>query len=47
VVHMTPSQKLRRDHVEYGRVDATGCVGPCYPYFAIFYVLDTRSIIVF
>jgi hypothetical protein len=47
VVHVTPSQRLRRDQVEDGRVDATGCVGPCYSYFAIFYILDPRSIVVF
>jgi hypothetical protein len=41
------SRKLRQDQVEDGRVDVMGCVRPCYPYFAIFYVLGTRDIIVF
>jgi hypothetical protein len=31
VVHVAPSRRLRRDQVEDGRVDATGCVGPFYP----------------
>jgi hypothetical protein len=47
VVHVAPSWRSRRDQVEDGRVDATGCVGPCYPYFAIFYVLGPRGIVVF
>jgi hypothetical protein len=46
-VHVTPSQKLCRNQVEDRRVDATGCVRPCYPYFAIFYVLGPRGIVVF
>jgi hypothetical protein len=39
LMHVAPSQRLRRDQVEDGRVDATGCVELCYPYFIIFYVL--------
>jgi hypothetical protein len=35
------------DQVEDGRVDATGCVGPCYPYLFVFFVLDHRDILVF
>jgi hypothetical protein len=38
---------LRRDQVKDRRIDATGCVGPCYHYFVIFYVLDHKSILVF
>jgi hypothetical protein len=44
---MAPSQRLRRDQVKDERVDATGCVGPYYPYFAVFYVLGSRGILVF
>jgi hypothetical protein len=39
--------EVRRDQVEDGQIDVIGCVGPCYPYFTIFYVLATRSIVVF
>jgi hypothetical protein len=44
VLHVTPSRRLRRDQVEDGRVDTKGCVGPCYPYFAVFYVLGYKRI---
>jgi hypothetical protein len=47
VVQVAPSRRLRQDQVEVGRVDVTDCVGPCYPYFVIFYVLGPRGIIVF
>jgi hypothetical protein len=46
VVHMEPSWRLHRVQVEDGRVDVTGCVGPCYPYFVVFYVLGPRGIVV-
>jgi hypothetical protein len=46
VVHMAPSQRLHQRQVEDGWVDATGCVGPCYPTFAIFNVLGPRGILV-
>jgi hypothetical protein len=46
VVHVAPSRRLRWRQVEDGRVDATGCVGPCYPTFAIFNVLDPRAVVV-
>jgi hypothetical protein len=46
VVHVAPSQKLRRRQVEDGRVDVTGCVGPCYPTFAVFNVLCRKGIVV-
>jgi hypothetical protein len=39
--------EVHRDQVEDGQVDVIGCVGPCYPYFTIFYVLATMSIVVF
>jgi hypothetical protein len=47
VVHVAPSQRLHRGQVEDGRIDTLGCVGPCYPCFAIFIVLDPRVIVVF
>jgi hypothetical protein len=47
VVHVASSRRMRRDQVEDGRIDATDCVGPCYPYFTVFYILGHRGIIVF
>jgi hypothetical protein len=47
VVHMAPSWRLCQDQVEDGRVDAMGCVGPYYPCFVIFHVLDRRGVVVF
>jgi hypothetical protein len=47
VVHVVPSQRLRRGQVKDGRVNATGCVRPCYPCFVIFFVLGPRGIVVF
>jgi hypothetical protein len=47
VVHVAPLRLSREDQVEDGRVDATGCVGPCYPYFIVFIVLGPRGILVF
>jgi hypothetical protein len=47
MVHVAPLWGSREDQVEDGRVDATGYIGPCYPYFAIFFVLGTRGILVF
>jgi hypothetical protein len=44
VVHVAPSWRSCEDQVEDERLDATGC---CYSYFIIFYVLDTRDILVF
>jgi hypothetical protein len=38
--------RLRRRQVEDGRVDATGCVGPCYLIFVVFNVLDSMGIVV-
>jgi hypothetical protein len=47
VVHVAPSQRLHRVQVEDGWVDAIGCVGPCYPCFAVFFLLSHRGIVVF
>jgi hypothetical protein len=47
VIHVASSQKSREDQVEDGWVDATGYIGPCYPYLFIFFVLGPRGILVF
>jgi hypothetical protein len=47
VVHVTLSWRLRRIEVEDGQVDATSYVGPCYRYFAVFFVLCRGGILVF
>jgi hypothetical protein len=47
VVHVAPSQRLRRVQAKNGWVDVTGCVGPFYPRIMIFYVLGPRGIVVF
>jgi hypothetical protein len=44
---VTSSRRLRRNQVEDRRIDVTGCIGPYYPYFTVFYVLGSRGIIVF
>jgi hypothetical protein len=46
-VHMASSWRLRRDQIEDGRIDAMRCVGPCYPHFAVFYVLYIMGILIF
>jgi hypothetical protein len=46
VVHVAPSRRLRRRQAEDGWVDATGCVGPCYLYFVVFFLLDYRGVVV-
>jgi hypothetical protein len=46
VVHVAPSQKLCRRQAEDEWVDATGCVGPCYPCFTIFFLLGPRGVVV-
>jgi hypothetical protein len=40
------SRKLRQRQAEDGRVDATDCVGPCYPCFTVFFLLGPRGIVV-
>jgi hypothetical protein len=47
VVHVAPSCMLRRDQVEDGRVNVMGCIGPCYPCFAVFIVLGLKDNLVF
>jgi hypothetical protein len=46
VVHVAPSQRLRRRHVEDGRVNVTGDIGTGYPTFAVFNVSGPRGIVV-
>jgi hypothetical protein len=46
VVHVAPSLRLRQSQVKDGRVDATGCIRPCYPYFVVFILLGSRGILV-
>jgi predicted metal-binding membrane protein len=46
VVHVVPSWRLRQRQVEDVRVGVMGCVGPCYPTFAVFNVLGIRGIVV-
>jgi hypothetical protein len=43
VMYVAPSQRSREDQVKDGRVDATGCVRLCYPYFTVFIVLYHRA----
>jgi hypothetical protein len=43
---VAPSWRLRRRQVEDEWVDATDCVGPSYPTFAIFNALGPRDIVV-
>jgi hypothetical protein len=46
VMHVAPSRRLRRDQVEDGWIDATGYIGPCYPYFTVFYVSRRMNVVV-
>jgi hypothetical protein len=46
-VHVAPSRRLRRGQAGAGRVDATDCIGPCYPYFEFFLLLGPRGVVVF
>jgi hypothetical protein len=43
---VAPSQRLCRRQAEAGRVDAMGCVVPCYPYFVVFLLLGPRGVVV-
>jgi hypothetical protein len=47
MMHVASSCRLHRVQAEDGRVDMTGCVGPFYPNFTIFYVLPLIDILVF
>jgi hypothetical protein len=45
MVHVASLRRLRRVEAENGWVDATGYIGPFYPNFIVFYVLDRRGIL--
>jgi hypothetical protein len=47
MVYVALSRRLRRVEAKDGWVDATGCIGPFYPNFIVFYVLCPSDIIVF
>jgi hypothetical protein len=47
MVHVASSWRLYRVEGEDGWVDVTGCIGPFYPNFDVFYVLGPRGILVF
>jgi hypothetical protein len=47
IVHMASSWRSRGVEAEDRRVNATSCVGPFYPNFAVFIVLGPRSNLVF
>jgi hypothetical protein len=47
MVHVTSSRRLRRDEAKDRWVDATDSIGPCYTYFATFFVLGRSGIVVF
>jgi hypothetical protein len=47
VVHVESSLRSREDEAEDRWVDATGCIEPFYPYFAVSMVLDPRDNLVF
>jgi hypothetical protein len=47
MVHVASSWRLRQIDAEDERVDATGCIGPFYPNFAVFIVLGPNGILVF
>jgi hypothetical protein len=43
MVHVASPRRLHRVEAKDRWVDATGCVGPFYPNFTIFYVLGHRA----
>jgi hypothetical protein len=46
VMHVTLSQRLCRSQVKDRRVNATCCVRPCYPCFAVFILLAPWGIVI-
>jgi hypothetical protein len=46
MVHVTSLRRSREDQVENRRIDASDCTKPCYLYFAIFYILDPKGILI-
>jgi hypothetical protein len=47
VVHMAPSWRSCGSEAKDRWVDVMGYIGPCYPYFGVFIVLDPRGTLVF
>jgi hypothetical protein len=47
MVHVAPLRRSRGDQVEDRRVEAMGCIRPCYPNFVVFIVLGHRDILLF
>jgi hypothetical protein len=47
MAHVASSQRLHRVEGKDGRVNTTGCIGPFYLNFVVFYVLSLRSVLVF
>jgi hypothetical protein len=47
MVHVASSRRLSRVEAEDERVNVTGCVGPFYSNFAVFYVLGRSGILLF
>jgi hypothetical protein len=47
MVHVASSLRSRGVQAEDIRVDVMDCIGHFYPTFVIFYVLGSRSILVF
>jgi hypothetical protein len=47
MVHVTSLQRMRGDEAKDERVDTTGCIGLCYPYFIMFNVLGSKGVLVF
>jgi hypothetical protein len=47
MVHVGSSWMLHGAEAKDRRVDAMGCVRPCYPYFVNFIVLGPKGILVF
>jgi hypothetical protein len=47
MVYVTSLRRLRRGQVENVRIDMMGYIRPYYPFFAIFFVLCPRCVLVF
>jgi hypothetical protein len=46
MVHVASSQRSRGDEAKDGWIDVMGCIGPFYPNFVIFIVLDHKGSLV-
>jgi hypothetical protein len=47
MVHVVSSWRLHQIEAEDEWVDATDCIGPLYPNFAVFLVLGHKGVLVF